>query len=135
MSTQENKDFVRRYLEAISGKPKPESVVNLYVAEQPLKDHIAMAEAGFPLYSIDIEELIAEGDLVSVRGRLRGTHKGPFMGTPPTGKSIDAPIFLTYRIAGGKIVDHWMLVDNAAIMQQLGLVPSAASAESAAGVG
>jgi predicted ester cyclase len=126
MSTQENKDFVRRYIEAISGKPKPESVVNLYVGEQPLKDHIAMAEEAFPLYAITIEELIAEGDLVSLRGRFQGTHKGPFMGTPPTGKSFDVPIYLTYRIAGGKIVDHWMLVDNAAMMQQLGLVPSAA---------
>lgn len=129
MSTQENKDFTRRYIEAISGKPKPESVVNLYVAEQPLKDHIAMAESAFPLYSIDIEEMIAEGDLVSLRGRLRGTNKGSFMGTPPTGKSFDVEIWLTYRIAGGKIVDHWMLLDNAALMQQLGLVPSAAGTD------
>lgn len=129
MGTQENKDFTRRYIEAISGKPKPESVVNLYVAEQPLKDHIAMAEAAFPLYSIDIEEMIAEGDLVSIRGRFQGTHKGSFMGTPPTGKSFDVEIWLTYRIAGGKIVDHWMLLDNAALMQQLGLVPSAAGTD------
>ena len=128
MSTQENKEFVRRYFDAINGKPKSESVVNLYVSEQPLKDHIAMAEAAFPLYSIDVEEMIAEGDLVSIRGRLRGTHKGPFLGVPPTGKPIDVPIFLTYRVAGGKIVDHWMLSDNAAIMQQLGLLPNPADA-------
>lgn len=131
MSAQENKDFVRRYLEAISGKPKPESVVNLYVSEQPLKDHIAMGEAAFPLYTFDIEEMIAEGDLVSVRGRTRGTHKGPFMGIPPTGKSFDVPIFITYRVAGGKIVDHWMLLDTATMMQQLGVVPSPASAAGA----
>ena len=128
MNAQENKDFVRRYLEAISGKPKPESVLNLYIAEQPLKDHIAMAEEAFPLYSIDTEEMIAEGDLMSLRGRFRGTHKGTFMSSPPTGKSFDVEIWLTYRIAGGKIVDHWMLLDNAALMQQLGLVPSTAGA-------
>jgi predicted SnoaL-like aldol condensation-catalyzing enzyme len=128
MSVQENKEFVRRYIEAISGKPKPESVQNLYVAEQPLKDHIAVAEEAFPLYAYEIEEMIAEGDLVSLRGRIRGTHKGSFMGVPPTGKSIDVPIFITYRIAGGKIVDHWMLVDNAAVMQQLGLIPNPADA-------
>lgn len=126
MSTQENKEFVRRYLEAISGHPKPESVVNLYIAEQPLKDHIAAAEEAFPLYAITIDEMIAEGDLVSLRGRFQGTHKGPFMGAAPTGKSFDVDIWLTYRIAGGKIVDHWMLVDNAAMVQQLGLVPSTA---------
>jgi predicted ester cyclase len=124
MSTLENKEFIRRYLGAISGRPKPESVVNLYVASQPLKDHIAAAEEAFPLYSIDIEEMIAEGDLVSVRGRCRGENKGPIFGHPPTGKSFDVPIFLTYRIAGGKIVDHWMLLDNAQLIQQLGLVPN-----------
>lgn len=128
MSAQENKEFVWRYIEAINGKPKPESVLNLYIAEQPLKEHIAAAEEGFPLYAYDIEEMIAEGDLVSLRGRIRGTHKGSFMGIPPTGKSIDVPIFITYRVAGGKIVEHWMLTDNAAVMQQLGLVPNSADA-------
>ena len=129
MSTQENKELVRKYLEAISGKPKPESVVNLFVSEQPLKDHIAMAEAAFPNYLFEIEEMIAEGDLVSVRGHIQGTHKGPFMGLPPTGKSFDSQIFITYRVAGGKIVDHWMLLDNASMMQQLGLVPAVNNAD------
>jgi predicted ester cyclase len=68
--------------------------------------------------------MIAEGDLVSVRGRARGVHKSPFRGIPPTGRSFDDPIYLTYRVAGGKIVDHWMLTDNAEMMQQLGVAPS-----------
>lgn len=123
MSISENKEFIQRYFEAINGKPKPESVVNLYIAEQPLKDHIAAAEAAFPLYSIDVEEVIAEGDLVAVRGKIKGTHKGDFMGIPATGKSIEVPLYITYRIAGGKIVEHWMLSDNMLMMQQLGVVP------------
>ena len=126
MSTSENKEFISRYLEAINNKAKPESVVNLYVATQQLKDHIATAEAAFPNYSIEPEEMIAEGDLVSVRGRVRGVHKGSFLDQPPTGKSFDVQIFLTYRIAGGKIVDHWMLMDNLQLMQQLGFIPNPA---------
>lgn len=126
MSVLENKEFIRRYIEAISGKPKPESVVNLFVAEQPLKDHIAASESAFPLYSLEIEEMIGEGDLVSLRGRVMGVNKGPFMGAPPTGKSFDVSIFLTYQIAGGKIVDHWMLMDNAELMQQIGFIPNPA---------
>ena len=119
MSTEENKNMVRRYLEAISGKPKSDSVMNLYIAEQSLKDHILAAEGAFPLYRLDADEVIAEGDLVSVRGWIRGVHRGPFMGIAPTGKSVEFSIFITYRIAGGKIVDHWMLTDNMALMQQL----------------
>lgn len=124
MNAQENKEFIRNYLEALSGKPKPPELVDQYVAEQPLKDHIAMNEAAFPGYELRIEQIIAEGDLVSVIGRASGTHRGSFMGMPPTGKSWDVPLHITYRVKGGKIVDHWLVLDTAAFMQQLGMIPS-----------
>jgi predicted ester cyclase len=124
MSVSENKELVRRYLEAISGKPKPASVINLYVNDRPLAEHIEAAEAAFPLYELLAEDLIAEGDLVAVRGRMRGEHQGTFMGMPATGKQIEMALFLTYRIAGGKIVDHWMVSDNLAMLQQLGALPT-----------
>lgn len=126
MTTEENKEFIRRYLDAINGKPKTESVVRLFVAEQPLIEHILVAEAGLPLYRIDPEEIVAEGDLVSLRGKIRGVHQGTFMGVPPTGKEVDFAIFITYKIQGGKIVDHWMLTDNLTMMQQIGLMPASA---------
>jgi hypothetical protein len=126
MSNEENKDFIRRYVDAISGKPKPESVLRLFIAEQPLIEHIITAETSFPLYFLDTEEIIAEDDLVSVRGAIRGKHLGPLMGIPPTGKEVNFSIFITYRIAEGKIVDHWMLTDNMALLQQIGAVPSTA---------
>ena len=44
MNTEGNKEFIRRYLDAISGKPKPESVLRLFIAEQPLIEHIMVAE-------------------------------------------------------------------------------------------
>jgi len=124
MSTESIKEFIRRYLDALSGKPKTPAIVDLFVAEQPLKDHIAASETALPLYRLDVEEIIAEGDLVSVRGRCRGTNHGPFMGMPPTGKEVDFAIFITYKVVGGKIVDHWMLTDNLTFMQQLGAIPA-----------
>jgi predicted ester cyclase len=123
MNTQENKEFIRTYLEAISGKPKPPKLVDQYVAEQPLKDHIAINEAAFPCYELRVERMVAEDDLVAVIGRASGTHKGTFMGMPPTGKSWDVPIHITYRVMDGKIVDHWMVIDTALFMQQLGMIP------------
>jgi predicted ester cyclase len=124
MTTQENKEFIRAYFAAISGKPKSLALVDQYVAEQPLKDHILMNEAAFPGYALSIEQMIAEDDLVSVIGRASGTHKGPFMGVPPTGKSWDVPLHITYRLKDGKIVEHWLVLDTAAFMQQLGMIPS-----------
>lgn len=126
MSAQENKDLISRYAEALSGKPKPASVVDQYVAEQLLKDHISEFEEACPNYQVDFDLLIAEDDLVSAIGTVRGTNTGPLMGMPATGKSFEIPMHITYRVADGKIVEHWMLVDNFAMMQQLGLIPSAA---------
>jgi predicted ester cyclase len=123
MSAAENKEFIRRYLDAVNGKPKPENVLRLFVAEEALLQHIQATEAGMPLYRVDAEEIIAEGDLVTVRGRGRGVHNGTLMGVPPTGKELDIALFITYKIQDGKIVDHWMLTDNMAMMQQLGLMP------------
>lgn len=125
MSSEENKEFILRYLDAVNGKPKTPAILDLFVAEMPLKEHIAVSEAAFPLYRIDPEEIVAEGDLVCVRGTIRGVHTGPFMGMPPTGKEINVAIYLTYRISGGKIIDHWMLTDNMSMMQQLGAIPAA----------
>lgn len=123
MSIEENKALIRRYIAAISGKPKPEEVVRLFVADETLIEHIRAAEEAFPLYYLDVDEMIAEGDMVAVRVHHRGVHRGPFMGIPPTGKETDVPGFLTYRIADGKIVDHWMLADSLLMMQQLGILP------------
>jgi len=123
MLAEDNKVFIRRYLEAINGKPKTPAILELFIAEQSLKDHIAASEAAFPLYRLDPEEIVAEGDLVSVRARVRGTHRGPFMGLPPTGKEVDFAFFITYRVVGGKIVEHWMLADSLTAMQQLGAMP------------
>ncbi len=125
MSAVENKVFVRRYLEAISGKEKPATLVDRYVADadQALKQHIAYIEAAFPRYELLEEDMIAEKDEVVVRFTLRATHKGEFMGIPATGKQITVPGIIIYRIADGKIVEHWMQVDSMSMMQQLGVQP------------
>jgi predicted ester cyclase len=121
MSAQANKEFIRNYLEEVSGKPKPEELLRKYITDEHLIEHIMVSEAAFPLYSLDVEETIAEGDLVSIRGFFSGTHLGPFMGVPATDKPFRSPLFVTYRIAAGKIVEHWMMIDEADLMHQLGI--------------
>ncbi|MEZ4619912.1 MAG: ester cyclase [Caldilineaceae bacterium] len=68
--------------------------------------------------------MIAEGDTVFVRAGCTGVHNGDMSGIAPTGKSIDIEIALTYRIADGKIVDHWMLFDQLTVLQQIGVMPT-----------
>ena len=125
MTTEDNKALIRRYLDALGGKEKPPALVNQYVAEsdEDLRQHIAMAEAGFPRYELPPDDIIAEGDKVVVRATMRATHLGEFFGVPATGKEVNMPLIIIYRIADGRIVEHWIQMDVFGLMQQLGAIP------------
>jgi predicted ester cyclase len=125
MSVSENKAFISRYLDAINGKEKPAAVVDQFISEADalLKQHIAGYEAAFPRYALIAEDMIAEADKVVVRFTFRATYGGGFMNIPATGQQVAMPGIIIYRIADGKIVEHWMQVDSAALMQQLGVQP------------
>ena len=126
MSTGETKAFLRRYLDALSGKDKPAATIDTYIADsdEELKQHIVFNEAAFPRYKLIADDMIAEGDKVAVHARFEGTHQGELMGIPPTGKEVSVPFMITYRIAEGKIVQHWMSFDRMALMEQLGVAPT-----------
>lgn len=118
---EENKALIAAYFEAISGKEKPAELQDQYIADsdQELKDHIAMFEAGFPLYELIADDVIAEGDRVVVRATFRGTHAGEFAGMAATGIDVEIPLIIIYRIEDGMIVEHWMQADVMGLMQQL----------------
>jgi len=123
MSASENKAFIRRYLDALSGQEKPAALLDQYIADsdQALKQHIAYSESAFPRYELIAEDMLAEDDKVVVRFTLRATHRGEFMGVPATGKKVAVPGIIIYRIANGKITEHWMQIDSGGLMQQLGV--------------
>jgi predicted ester cyclase len=121
MSSQANKQLIQKLIERFSGKPKTDELLRQLVADEALIAHSLASESAFPCYRIDPIEMIAEGDLVSIRSTWSGTHLGEFMGVPGTGKTFATPLFVTYRISGGKVVDHWMIIDNADLMRQLGI--------------
>jgi len=118
-----NKQFILDYFAALNQDKSP-ATVDKYVADEVLKHHIDLFEASFPGYQLTAKEMVAEGDMVFVRTGCTGIHKGDLQGIAPTGKSIDIEIALTYRIADGKIVDHWMLFDQLTVLQQIGAMPT-----------
>ncbi|MCX6081306.1 MAG: ester cyclase [Chloroflexi bacterium] len=75
-----------------------------------------------------VDQVVAEGDLVGVRGRLSGTHKGNFMGfAPPTGKFISWTGTAIFRFDGNGLMDaRWQEWDGLSVMQQMGVIPVAA---------
>ena len=125
MSTETNKAFVQQYLDAVS-KDKSTAVLDTYMTDEDLKHHIAMYETTLPGYWIEAEQMVAEGDLVNVYGNVYGTHAGPLGEIAPTGRQVKFPLFITYRIADGKIAEHWVLVDMLSFLQQIGAMPAPA---------
>ena len=52
-----------------------------------------------------------------------GTHVGEVMGIPGTGKPLQFSSISIWRVASGKIVEHWSQVDVLSLLQQLGIFP------------
>jgi steroid delta-isomerase-like uncharacterized protein len=80
--------------------------------------------AAFPDGKTTSDDLIAEGDKVVERFTLVGTHTGDFLGIPASGKQVKVTGMSIFRIANGKIVEHWGENDGIGLMTQLGVLPA-----------
>jgi steroid delta-isomerase-like uncharacterized protein len=78
----------------------------------------------FPDSHTILDDMFVEGDKVAVRHTTTATHKGEFMGIPPTNKKITLRAIEIDRIAGGKLVESWLTYDTLGLMQQLGTEPT-----------
>jgi predicted ester cyclase len=58
---------------------------------------------------------------------MEGTHQGPWLGIPASGKKMQIRMFTIHRVVQGKIVEDWVLVESLGIFQQLGVVPDTAN--------
>lgn len=78
-----------------------------------------MLREAFPDIKYTVEDMIEEGDKVVARWTTQGTHKGTFMGIPPTGKQVTFSGIEIIRIKDGQAVEEWEEFDRARLMQQL----------------
>ena len=97
----------------------PEEVWGLQAAKQAAADY----RRAFPDLRVTVEDLIAEGDKVAARLRVRGTHLGDLNGIAPTGRRVDFTGIVISRVEGGRIAEDWANFDDLGMMQQLGLIP------------
>lgn len=119
---KKNKEFILRYFNAISGIIKTRELLDKYVVDQGLIEHILFFDAAFPKYELFIDEITAESNRVVLRGRVKGKHEGSLNGIPPTYKTIELPFSIGYEIENEKIINHWMIVDQMILMEQLGVM-------------
>ena len=79
--------------------------------------------AAFPDLQATIHDQVAEGDKVVTRKKLSGTHDGPFMGLRPTGNRVSFEVIEILRLAEGKVLERWCVVDQLALLRGLRSLP------------
>jgi len=137
MSTDTDKALVHRFYDEVLNGRQVELLDELAVADYQehdplpgqgqgrdgLKERVSMLIEGLaPTFTL--EDVIAEGDRVVVRWTNSATHVGSFAGIPPTGRSCEVAGIDIHRIEDGRMAEHWHVVDQLAMLQQLGLIPS-----------
>jgi steroid delta-isomerase-like uncharacterized protein len=86
-----------------------------------IKNHIQTCRNGFPDLMFTIDDTIAERDEVVVHWTGTGTHKGQFLGMPPTNKKASVTGTSIFRLEGSKIVEEWANWNLMSMLEQLGL--------------
>ena len=90
-------DFVNRT--APPGMPAgPEGMIAMF--NQVLRP-------AFPDLTVEIHAQVAEGDLVTTRKTIRGTHRGEFFGIPATQRVVSIEVIDVVRVKDGRYVEHW----------------------------
>jgi steroid delta-isomerase-like uncharacterized protein len=90
-----------------------------------MRQAAAMFRAALPDWHSDLDQLVQEDDIVVERFTASGTHTGAeLMGVPATGRTIVLAGINVFRIADGRIVERWGMLDELGLLRQLGLVPA-----------
>ena len=138
MPEQENIAVIGRFIEEVINRGNLEAA-NEIVAEdfieldplpgqrqgrEGLKEVIAMFRSAFPDIDWVTDETVAAGEKVVTRFTWTGTHRGPFLGIPATGRRVTVKGVVIDRLSGGKMADSRILMDSLGMMQQLGVTPT-----------
>ncbi len=89
-----------------------------------LLQFMRLTHTAFPDMRVIADKIVAEGDVVVTRWSVTGTHKGEFMGVPPTGRPITITGLAMHRIENSQIKEGWNNWDALGLLQQVGAIPT-----------
>lgn len=135
--SEENKALVRRWFEEVWNKGRAEAIDEMLNAEgvvHGLADNETMRGTGdfkkfhaaylgaFPGMEVIVEDMVAEGDKVATRCRVRGQHQGDHLGFKATNAPVEFTGITIVTIKDGKIVEAWNNFDFMSMNKQLGVL-------------
>ena len=147
MCNQENKEAVVRLIEEVWSKGNLQIVDQLIAPQYTIrhdpgdqwegktldlatfKERVKMSRQVFPDQKFYIEDLVCEGDKVSISWRFTGTQKGNIPGLPVTNKTVTVSGLTIYYFSNGKMIGHWQVVDRLGFLGQLGILKGTPKAD------
>jgi steroid delta-isomerase-like uncharacterized protein len=138
MSVEANKAVVQRFVDEVLNQGNVAAIDELltpdFVEHEELppgvpagreatKAMFGMVHSAFPDFKVTVKHLFGEGDRVTLHMVWTGTQEGEFMGIPASGRRISLEVIDIIGMADGRMAEHWGVMDNMAMMQQLGVVP------------
>ncbi len=135
--TQKNIELIHWYIENGVNKNNLDNILSIFAddgfdhsappgmpqGKEGVRMLFSMFFTGFPGIQAQIEDVLAENDLVVFRATVRGKHTAEFMGIPATGRDIEVRVLDAIRIENGKIKERWGGFDTFSLLQQLGILP------------
>lgn len=119
MSAQDTRQVVHQMLAALDQadwaalEPHP----GLYETRQNYR----LSKAAVPDSRHEIVVEVLQDEWMACVATVTGTHTGPLLGVPPTGKQLRYNVLLVDHVQDGLIVQHWALPDFLSIFEQVGM--------------
>ncbi len=135
---ERNKAVIRRFVEEVQNQKDFEVFDELNAPEfvnlssppgvpsdrEGGKVYLSAFLNAFPDSRFTIDDMIAEGDRVVTKKTFVGTHTGDLGEIPATGKRVTLQFVDIMRVRNGRIVEHWLSMDQLSFLQQLGVIPA-----------
>lgn len=134
MTAEENERLLARYVREVWDEANPDAVERFAAdgfrrhgspGSQPL-DRTAQIQRlktfreAFPDMTIEVEDVVTTSDRIAFRSTMRGTHRGQFLGIPPTGRKVTVGLVDIIRVENGEFVEQWGGPDMLDLVRQLG---------------
>lgn len=123
--TDDLKAIARRFIEEVvntGALGRIPAFVGPFLVETTIR-HIQGVRSTYPDLVVTVGSQIAGGDIVVTRVTGTGTHRGGYLGIPPTGRTIVMEGVNIDRIADGKIVEHWGAANTLEALHAIGAFP------------
>ena len=137
--SEANKALVRRWFKEVWNEGREDTIDELFAAHgigyglgdtdvelhgpPAFKPFVRNLRGAIPDLRITIDDMLAEGDKVSIRITVQGTHKGANLDFAPSGRPVRFAGLVIVRIADGQLVEGWNSWDQLGLLRQIGALP------------